>query len=668
MNKKNAAVAGLAGLAGAAALAAGTEAYAEVVRYDGPVTLCQGGSSLGCYSSKYLDVTMPESEQVWTEGIRAWTYLGYYAGGSTGYEVARSGTNLKLFNAGEVIGGDSIFSSASTYGSSFDDKYIGIKLPGNRYGWVQMDIAYYGLARKKIQAVAWGYETEPGVGIRAGAGYDMSYDLLPFTSVSGTWTKVNDDYSGADAAGPFGIMLYGNAQTSQSIAIEADIYSNPDGLNKNGVIVFDYKGPNDFKYAAMKDGANIWTLGYYNGDGTWHDVASFSETIDTSRWYRMRVEISGVNVKLYVDDKQGSGYAYKTEADFSSVGTGGLGLAVRQSQALFKDFAFSEWTPVSGTWQIGDSQSDGLDTTGPFGISLHNGAKTSNSYTIEIESDINSQPDGVNKNGVIVFDYKSPNDFKYAAMKDGADKWTIGYYNGDGTWHDTASFSEPIDTSRWYRMRTEISGSFVRLYVDDKTGNGYVYKTGIGFLEMGEGRLGLGVRQSHALFKDFIFSQWMTVSGTWLPGIQYDGLDITEPFGISLHSGYKTSESMIIESDVSSQPDGWNKNGVIIFDYNGPDDFKYAALKDGVDNWTIGYYNGDGTWHDIASFSEPIDTSKWYRVKVEINGANVKLYADDKQGSGYVYKTEADYTSMGTGLTGLGVRQSHALFENFSVR
>ncbi|RJQ14684.1 MAG: hypothetical protein C4560_11975 [Nitrospiraceae bacterium] len=171
---------------------------------------------------------------------------------------------------------------------------------------------------------------------------DLKYATnIIWTPVSGTWAMENDEYSGTDTAGPFGISLLNNAQTSGSMMIESDLFSRPDGTYLNGLIIFDYNGPNDFKYAAAKDGANLWVIGYSNGDGSWHDIASFSENIDTSRWYRMRVEISGNTVNLYVDDdRDGSGFVFKAGADFSSMGTGQIGLGVRWSHAHFDNFSF----------------------------------------------------------------------------------------------------------------------------------------------------------------------------------------------------------------------------------------------------------------------------------------------------------------------------------------
>ncbi len=55
-------------------------------------------------------------------------------------------------------------------------------------------------------------------------------------------------------------------------------------------------------------------------------------------------------------------------------------------------------------------------------------------------------------------------------------------------------------------------------------------------------------------------------------------------------------------------------------------------------------------------------------MKVEITGNTAKLYVDDdSDGSGWVYKTEYTYSSIGSGQVGLYNVSSHAHFDNFKV-
>ncbi|MBI5057082.1 MAG: hypothetical protein HZB61_10760, partial [Nitrospirae bacterium] len=161
---------------------------------------------------------------------------------------------------------------------------------------------------------------------------------------------------------------------------------------------------------------------------------------------------------------------------------------------------------------------------------------------------------------------------------------------------------------------------------------------------------------------------WMSVSGDWVyENGEYSGLDAAGTLAITVLGNSQTVNPVVIESDLFMQPDDvLYTNGFIIFDYQGPNDFKYAGAKEGLNKWLIGYY--DGSWHDLAELSEPVDAARWYRLRVEINGNTARLYVDDdRDGSGYVYKTEAAFTNTGAGPIGLAALYSHSHFDNFAV-
>ncbi len=158
-----------------------------------------------------------------------------------------------------------------------------------------------------------------------------------WTVVSGTWLWNGTESDGHDTTGYMGIITLNGSVTATSMFIESDIYMQTDGYYKNALIIFDYQGPNDFKYARGVPGPDLWQIGYYNGN--LNTVGTLSDIIDADRWYRLRVEIDGTTVKLYVDDdRDGSGYEYKTEASFSSIGSGQAGNAVYWSHSLFDNF------------------------------------------------------------------------------------------------------------------------------------------------------------------------------------------------------------------------------------------------------------------------------------------------------------------------------------------
>jgi VCBS repeat-containing protein len=168
-------------------------------------------------------------------------------------------------------------------------------------------------------------------------------------------------------------------------------------------------------------------------------------------------------------------------------------------------------------------------------------------------------------------------------------------------------------------------------------------------------------------FNDNIDNGWSHSTGTWLvENGEYSGSGSGGEIAVSIMDASATSDAVIIETDYLGQQSGINLNGFIIFDYQGLTDFKYAGARGDSDYWTIGYY--DGSWNDVAIFSETIGPLQWYRMIVKITGTTVTLYVDDnRDGSGFVRKAEHTYSTMSFGKTGLAVEQSHALFDNFEI-
>jgi PKD repeat protein len=68
----------------------------------------------------------------------------------------------------------------------------------------------------------------------------------------------------------------------------------------------------------------------------------------------------------------------------------------------------------------------------------------------------------------------------------------------------------------------------------------------------------------------------------------------------------------------------------------------------------------------LLRIPDPISNSRWYRLRVEIIGTTAKLYVDDdRDGSGFVYKGEYTFSSMGSGKVGVYMQGSHVHFDNY---
>ena len=200
---------GLELIAAAVVLAAGTQAYGEAIRFDNPV-----GTGHFNWIERTLDLTQPASAQatgLGDTGVSSgtWAHIRSYYTSDFDNLMARtarggatpllSGATLegafqtyayvKALQAGDVVGpssgdfgADALLAArigGSPYYGWYDltdldlygTSYIGFRfahpLTGMmHYGWVSVYFDPYFAA---VDALAWGYETQPGVAVPAGA-------------------------------------------------------------------------------------------------------------------------------------------------------------------------------------------------------------------------------------------------------------------------------------------------------------------------------------------------------------------------------------------------------------------------------------------------------------------------------------------------------------------
>lgn len=158
-------IGGLIGLNGAITLANGINAYAYTIRYD------NDGSFIWT-SINLLDITKPASEQLGIEGYGISGDLYHFIlSGSDNYTFAVQSPSPAgepiAFQEGQIIDESYTFYGPWAQGHThYSPVYFGLKLPDGNYGWI---LSKYNLDSNNFEALAWGYETRPGIGIAAGA-------------------------------------------------------------------------------------------------------------------------------------------------------------------------------------------------------------------------------------------------------------------------------------------------------------------------------------------------------------------------------------------------------------------------------------------------------------------------------------------------------------------
>jgi hypothetical protein len=209
---------GAEALAAAAVIAAGTQAYGVPVRWDNDTNFdWENGSYLDIRLPSFIQPDVPSAgsfqlEQVYQEMTYTYGYPYYYpnpgwawqklVGAEPGNQIADYWGYTQGFNSGEVIDGslDWVNPSTIVYDWIYYQHYVYYSIPegvqtyvgvrfndfdGTHYGWIAVErTSWYGL---DLEVHAWGYETEAGVPVQAGAVPEPgTLALLAFGALAGT--------------------------------------------------------------------------------------------------------------------------------------------------------------------------------------------------------------------------------------------------------------------------------------------------------------------------------------------------------------------------------------------------------------------------------------------------------------------------------------------------
>ncbi len=148
---------------------------------------------------------------------------------------------------------------------------------------------------------------------------------------------------------------------------------------------------------------------------------------------------------------------------------------------------------------------------------------------------------------------------------------------------------------------------------------------------------------------------------------QLDGLQAETDYGIAVvELEGPLSEGFEVEADVESleAAERYN-NAYIVFDYSGPDDFKFAGTDMTTGQWVIGHYNG--SWVNDASLDEGLILGEVYTLRLRVLGHTVTLLR--KKTGNWIEKVSYDYAEpLNAGAVGLAGRHSIARFDNVLIR
>ena len=105
-----------------------------------------------------------------------------------------------------------------------------------------------------------------------------------------------------------------------------------------------------------------------------------------------------------------------------------------------------------------------------------------------------------------------------------------------------------------------------------------------------------------------------------------------------------------------------SKNAFIIFDYAGPQNYKYAGMREGSDKWVIGVVTDKGS-QAVKSSDGPIDSAKNYNLEVSLGGSVATLIADGVQKLSHDFGGRA----VTDGRVGVGSQDGHSSFDDIVI-
>lgn len=123
--------------------------------------------------------------------------------------------------------------------------------------------------------------------------------------------------------------------------VEAKVTFNADASTStrwsNAFLIFDYRGPTDYKFAGAFLGIGQWAIGRMTPRGYAIDT-SLRDGIEAGKDYTLHVRLDGANVAMIVD-----GVAKVSHTYTAPLQNGQLGLATLRGNARFDDFSVEEF-------------------------------------------------------------------------------------------------------------------------------------------------------------------------------------------------------------------------------------------------------------------------------------------------------------------------------------
>jgi Ca2+-binding RTX toxin-like protein len=342
-------------------------------------------------------------------------------------------------------------------------------------------------------------------------------------SVESSRLQVEPEFLGGDAVS----VYYLNDLLPGYFEIQATIQGGKPtgGYKSNSYLIFDYQGPNDFKFAGVNVSTDKIEIGHRDENG-WHVDVQTPSQLRPERDYNLLLAVNGTTVTLLVNNSDFMTHTFEARVDedgFSyGLNSGLVGIGANNSKASIdnvkvqvlpkdvmpvrhSDFesgladflsgdSVGQWSVADG-YMIGNASTGGLSTTWAGDIAYTTSdVRIAAGQILEIETTLEA-----GATGGVVFDQYGESDFKFVFIDDSG-VVHIGHQSGN-SWGIEASAPLPPQVKGDYEIKVSLVGSTVNVIVDNQAVVSHAYNA-----LTGDGAIGLLAVGDNVRFDDIVIS------------------------------------------------------------------------------------------------------------------------------------------------------------------
>ena len=280
------------------------------------------------------------------------------------------------------------------------------------------------------------------------------------------------------------------------------------GWKADAYLIFDYVSKTDFKFAGIDISLNKLVIGHRTATGWVVDKQTpFLAKPDT--FYNMTLAVNGLVTTISVNNTASltftfqprvvAGYAYglnwgllgvgsdQARGAFDNITVQVAPATTFQSTEDFADGVADRFTgETAGAWTVTGGRYVGTPPGGATAYRLIDlgVAQLGANSRLELSTTVNTQG-----RGGFIFDFYSPDDFKFVAIDAPADQIVVGHYR-NGAWVTDVVVSKRIDAGVNYTLAATLKGSTVSVTLDGqavlgRAFNGVTVDGGFGLLATG---------------------------------------------------------------------------------------------------------------------------------------------------------------------------------------